>query len=853
MYLSDPAELVGRSEAIAQLEDLVRQARAGRGTTTVVRGAAGIGKSALLGVAVRAADGMQVLRYRGVEAERRMPYAGLQLVLGGTPGRPPDLGGPLQPALETIFGKHEGRVDPALAGLAAAAVIEEAVRQRPTLIVLDDAHWLDDETCPSLAFAFRRLTGQPLCVVVATRTASSDPFADLPALLLSGLTTAEATAVFDAAILLPMDDVARRRIVAEAGGNPRLLLAAAAATTEATFAGGFGHPAATRGAWLDELGPDERMLLITAAADTTGDPGLLWRTIDELGIDRRAVTRLEDSGRLSVGSLVLFTDPDARTAVYHSADGAERRAAHRALAAATDSPTHRAWHLARAAIGPDDVLAAQLDQLSSHAHSPAAAAFLERSALLTQDTRLRTVRALRAAGAHLTAGSPTSTTQMLITAALGRQDHRTRAQLAYQQARLTSFTHPSVNASSELLHTAQAVDMAGAPSVQARLEALLAIAKAGRLGPGAETAVDKLPTRPIVRGLVGELLHGLTQRFAQGFAAGYPILRRALDRASHAEDIQWLWLAAHVAGDLWADDCWQTLSAAALDSAHRTGSLLVMPSALTQACVVLLHRGEFDQAARLLTRIDATTSAIQAPRSFTAALLHAAWRGTAEAAVELIRTARRAAQQRGQGGVLATASLAEAVLNNGLGRYSDALSAAQDAIQHDELLTYGRAAIELIEAASRTGEHAAGNRALAALTVRTQLVGTDWALGIEARSRALLTGDPEALYRQAIDYLSRTSMATDLARTRLVYGEWLRRQGRRVDARAELHLAHESLTSMGATAFAERADREYLAAGERARQAAGGGGGGGPAGAAAGGGETKGARGGRQPPRKGGE
>ena len=831
--------LLGRSGELRRLEEELRRARSRRGTVLVLRGQAGLGKSTLLDIAAAGASGMEVVRFRGVESERSMRFAGLQLLCTAIRADVDQLEAPQRAAAEVAFGAAEGEVDPFLVGLAASSLLTAAARQRPTLFVVDDAHWLDPATSRAIAFALRRLDDHPIAVLLATRDdAADDQFGEFPSVRLDRLTDADACELLRTASFGRIDEAVLNRIVAEARGNPRAVLEVVDGVMSSEFAGGYGIACSPRTDLgplterVQSLGPDERRVLLLAAADPTGDPALQWRAAEVLRIDRRVARTLEDRRWLRLGTRVLFVDPGERSAVYRLATAEEREAAHCALAAATDpiaAPDRRAWHLASATTGLDDDLAAELERCAADAQSRSGrageAAFLERSALLTLDPRLRSTRALAAAAAKFDVGSAAVSVQLLATAELGRLDGHGRGSLDRQQARVAFFSKRNGHAAEQMLRAAQALHQTDERlACEGFLEALVAAIYAGQLGPGVDVFANKMPADWRTDGIARRLLVGLTARFAQGFAAGHRVLMSSLRAAArHDSDDrgrQWLWMAARIAADLWDDGLWAELTSHALDTARDTGSLMLLPYALTGECVAALHFGHFDKAQRLVEYIDALAASTRAPRFSCAALLLAGWRGDEQSAIPRIDTARRDALDRGEGIVLSTASLSAAVLYNGLGRYDAAFAAARDAAARDELVVFGWSVMELIEAAARTGEREAAACALAELTERTRVAGTDWALGIEARSRALLAEGPEAerLYQEAVERLGRSRVVVHLARAQLVYGEWLRRQGRRVDARIQLKAARESLTSIGATAFAERAHREYLATGDKARR-----------------------------------
>ncbi|MFC6157227.1 helix-turn-helix transcriptional regulator [Kribbella jiaozuonensis] len=824
--------LIGRSVVQRRLEDEFRSARSGQGRVVVVRGEPGIGRSAVLDLAA-GARGMELVRTRGVESERAMPFAGLQQLCTTLHADLTSLDSPQRAAIEAAFGVAEGRSDPYLIGLATLALLIAVAKERPALILIDDAHWLDAATSQALAFAFRRIDAHPIAVVLAT-PAEDDDFAQFPTLRLTGLSDADGRALLRTATYGGVDEAVLSRIVAEARGNPRDILAAVDGVMSPDFAGGYGVVCAgadTGG--LDErmanLTSAERLALILAAADPTGDPALQWRAADVLGLGHQVARTLQDQGWLRHETRVLFVDPALRPAVYCLATSSERDEVHAALATATDTivaPDRRAWHLALATTGPDDQLATELEHCAAHARRRCGrageAAFLERSALLTRDADVRSARLLAAAAAKFDIGSAPAAVQLLAAAGLGRLDGRVRRCLDQQQARLAFVDKRNGPAVEQMLQAAEERRRANEPlACEGFLETLVASTYAGRLGPGTGAFARRIPTDWTCDGTNRDLLVGLTARFATGFAASHHLLRPVVGAvADQHPSKRWLGIGARIAADLWDDDLWDELTSRAVDLARETGALMRLPYALTDRCLAELHFGNFDTAQHLVDRIDALTTSSRAPSFPCGALLLAGWRGAEEVALPQIEAARQDAMERGEGIVFTTAALSAAVLANGLGRYDVALAAARDVVAEDELVLYGWGLTELIEAAARSGQSRAAESALETLAERARAVGTDWALGLEARSRALLTDGPEAerLYQQAIDHLARTRVVVHLARTRLVYGEWLRREGRRVDARVQLKAARDRLAAAGATAFTERAHREYLATGDRARR-----------------------------------
>ena len=844
---------VGRDRERARLEQEVQGVRTGRSAVLVLRGGRGIGKTALLDYAARQAQGYRVIRARGVESEVRFPYAGLQLLCGPLLDQLGRLQAPHRQALRTAVVASTGPPpDPFLVGLAVLDLLSSAAELRPLLCVVDDAQWIDRPSAQVLGFVARRLHAQPVMVLLARRdTPRVRELDGLPELRLAGLSPTDSRTLLARVAPGRVDPPVVERITTEARGDPSLLLELLPGMSPADLAGGFGVTSDREQLGpveddvldqLDLVPPESRRLLLTAAAEPIGDPSLLWRAAAHLGVPRDAARPLESRRLLHLGLRVVFARPSLRLVVYGGATDDERRSVHRALAAATDAasdPARRAWHLAHAAEGPDEELAQELER---HAHGvrergglAAAAAFLEQATLLTLDPRPRVDRALAAAAAAHDAGADAAAARLLHTAEMGPLDGRAQARLERQRAQVASATGRADDAAGLLLGVARRLDpLDPGLARETHLEALAAAISAGRLGL-AQSPVDVAKAAEaaasvvVPRRAVDRLLDGLVVRYTQGSAAAAEPLGRALGEFGRAdggaEDTRWRWLACLVAAELWDDETWHTQTSRDVRLARETGALAVLPAALDNRAVAELLFGEFTASSGLVEEAAGVSGATGAAAFPHAALLLAAWRGCEDRALALFERARADAYDRGEGRVLTTIDLAAAVLDNGLGRHDEALAAARDATEADDLALLGWALPELVEAAVRVGEPDAAALALQRLTERTRPSGTDWALGIEARSRALLSDGQvaEDCFREAIDRLGRTRIRTHLARTQLVYGEWLRREGRRLDARGPLRAAREAFTAMGAVAFAERAHRELLATGEKVRHRAVGG------------------------------
>ncbi|MDX6722005.1 MAG: hypothetical protein QOD73_409, partial [Solirubrobacteraceae bacterium] len=844
------APLRGRSQERALLDGLLAGARDGQSGVLVLRGEAGFGKTALLEHAVQSAPDFTVLRTGGVEAEVELAFAALHQLCAPVLDGLDRLPGPQRDALAITFGMSAGPVpDRFLVGLATLSLLSDAAQERPMLCIVDDAQWLDGASAQALAFVARRLQTESLVMVFAARTPTVE-LAGVRELVVEGLDDADARGLLASVMPGPLDERVADQLVAEARGNPLALLELPRGLSPSQLAGGFGLPLALSlessieqsfRRRLEALPHDSRRLLLVAAAEPTGDPGLLWRAAERLHISGPVLDAAETAGLIEVDSRrVRFRHPLVRSALYRAATPRERSQAHGALAQATDAqldPDRRAWHLAESTGGPDEDVASELERAAGRAQArggrAAAAAFLERAAELTPEPLRRAGRALAAAQTKYEAGALDDALALLATAESGALGELERARVDLLRAQITFASRRGSDAPPLLLKAARELEAVDSDLARATyLEALAAARFAGPLGRGASVvevseaalAGPQPPQPPHPPDL---LLQGLAVLFTQGYAAGPPILKEALSAFRRETDLppreaRWLPLACQAAADVWDDVTWRLLSTRELERARDTGALTAMPLVLSTLSYIHAISGELGAAEALLDEIKAATEATGIPSHRYVALWVAALRGREAEFSELMDSTVSEAVARGEGFALAIAEQVSAVLNNGLGRYDVALAAVRQAVEVELSSEMGspRAVAELIEAAVRCGEHPLAERALERLAVTTQASGTDWALGVEARSRALPTdGDAaDGLYREAIERLGRTRVRLQLARAHLVYGEWLRRERRRVDARKQLRSAFELFTSMGAEAFAARAERELLATGERARK-----------------------------------
>jgi DNA-binding CsgD family transcriptional regulator len=845
--------LLDRRRERAVVDGALDRARAGESAVLVVRGEPGIGKTVLLDYAASraSASGFYVVRAWGVESEMELAFAGLHQLCAPLLGRLEQLPKPQRDALAVAFGMREGQApDRFLVGLAVLSLLAASAEDQPLACLVDDAQWLDRASAQCLAFAARRLLAEPIALVFAVRASGDDQeLAALPGLTVTGLGNADARRLLATAIGGRVDAEVRDRIVAETRGNPLALLQLPRGLGPGELAGGFWlpgrRPLASRiedsfHRQFQSLPPETQRFLLTAAADPTGAMTVLWRAGDLQGIPPDAAVAAETAGLVELGPRVHFSHPLVRSAVYQSASPADRRAAHRALAEATDpevDPDRRAWHLAHAAIGPDESVAVELERSAGRAQArgglAASAAFLERAAALTPDPAQRAARAMAAAQDKIQAGAFEAAVRLLAVAEAAPLDEFQRARADLLRAQLAFAANRGSDAPPLLLQAAKRLEPVDVGLArETYLDALNAALFAGRLAsPGGRpqevAAAARAAPRPSHPARAPDLLlDGFAANFTEGYSAGLPIIRRALgafdQETSAEEDLRWLWLACIAAVHLWDYDRWDTFSSRHVRLTREAGALSELPLALIQRAYALLFAGELVAAASLVEEVQVVTEAIGSRIAPYGDLCLAALRGR-EGEMPILATATKdEVVQRGEGLGIGLTDWATAVFNNGLGQYEDAMAAAEKASEYlvDVSVTVNWGLVELIEAAARFGSPERGTDAVRRLSESTSASGSDWALGIEARSRALLSDGETAdrLYREAIERLGRTRMGAELARAHLVYGEWLRRENRRTQAREQLRSAHEMLTAMGMDGFADRARHELLATGETVRK-----------------------------------
>jgi DNA-binding CsgD family transcriptional regulator len=829
------------------LAGLVAAVQAGQSRVLVVRGEPGVGKTALLDYLAGQAAGCRVVRAAGMQSEMELAFAGLYQLLAPMLDHLEHLPAPQREALRTVFGLSAGPApDRFLVALAVLGLLSETAGDRPLVCVVDDQQWLDQASAQALGFAARRLAADPVGLVFAARVPGEE-LSGLPELAVEGLPEGDARALLDSVLTGSLDARVRDQIVAEARGNPLALLELPRGMTPGQLAGGFGLPGAgsltgriedSFRRQLDALPEQTRRLLLLAAADPSGDPALVWRAAGRLGLAVQATVALAaEAGLAEFGARIRFRHPLVRSTAYQSASLTEKRQVHGVLAEVTDpqvDPDRRAWHRAQAAAGPDEEVAAELERSAGRAQArggmAAAAAFLERSVRLTADPAHLVERTLAAAQASVQAGAFDKALGLLVMTEAWPLDDFTSARADLLRAQVTFATGLGPAAPPLLLSAAsrlEPLDLGLARETY--LDAWGAALFAGHLAAGdlAEIcrAARALPRSPHP-GPVELLLDGLALLITDGRAAAAPALRQAASAfastgISVGDGLRWAWLATVPALLLWDDDGWRAILTRQIQLARDAGALESLPICLESAGMATAWSGDFGAAAAQITEVNAVREATGSPIPSYAALLLACLRGSQAEAVPLIDATINAAEAGGQGITVTTVRWMASILYNGLGRYDEAREAARQAAGDPAGFHASLWALpELIEAAAHSGDTLVAVDALQRLAETTQIAGTDWGLGIEARSRALVAEDgaAEGWYREAIDRLGRTQLRPELARARLLYGEWLRRQGRRSQAGEQLRTAHAMLDEIGMEAFAERAGRELLATGETARK-----------------------------------
>ncbi|HEV3354073.1 MAG TPA: AAA family ATPase [Acidimicrobiales bacterium] len=841
--------LLGRGAECEAIDGLVQAVRTGDGRVVVLSGEPGVGKTALLEYARDQAFGCRVASVSGIQSEMELAFAGLHQLCSSMLDRLERLPEPQQDALTTACGIRAGPPpDLFLVGLGVLSLLAEVAEEQPLVCLVDDVQWLDRASSLTLAFVARRLLAERIGMVFATRDdAQAHGLAGLPELALHGLGDADALTLLRGALTGPLDPAVMDRIVADTHGNPLALLELPRAMSPPELAGGYGLPSSTSVAGRIEDGfirriallpSDTRRLLLVASAEPVGDPVLVWRAAAGLGIENRAATPAIDEGLIRFGRQVVFHHPLVRSAAYRGASEADRQAAHRALAGVTDAadyPDRRSWHLAKSTAGPDEGVAAELERAATRARErgglTAAAAFVERAATLSTDPTRRLERMVMAAEGHLQAGSLERGLGLLAAVDTQRLDPSWSGRVWLLRGLIAFVAGDGAAAVKLLVDAGQRLETFDVSMArEAYLQALSVAVYAGRFAGD----VDLYEVARIARAApppigparaVDLLLDGLALLVDAGLDKAAALLRRAGNAFRRGdtpvrEDLRWLRLACATASATWDHESWYALACRDIQLRRDNGALAFLPIALNNLALLVVLQGDLGGAAVLLAEAEDINEVTGSEYTLYGASLLAALRGREGDAAPLIDATVTSAAAEGRGHVVRAANWALATLYNGLGQYDRAFAAAREADAQPPDWAWDLYLHELVEAAVRAGELDIATEALDRLATTTGALGTDWPLGVEARSRALVIGSAAAedLYREAIDRLGRTPMRVELARAHLLFGEWLRRERRRRDAREQLRTAHELFLEMDMEAFAERAARELRATGATARK-----------------------------------
>jgi len=847
------SELLGRHRERAELDRAISGLGKRRSAALVIRGEAGIGKSVLLDYAADQAAGHCVTRATGVESEMELAYAGLQQLCGRFLGRLNALPVPQREALKVAFGLATGPPpDDFLVAMATLSLFADAVDEGPVVCLVDDAQWLDRVSARALGFVGRRLDMEGVALVVAVREPSlslGTEFSGIPELVLGGLDDVHARKLLDSVIMGPIDERVRSRIIAETHGNPLALLELPKAWTAAEMAEGLWAPDADslRGRFeqgfarrLESLPDDAVLLLLLAAAEPLGDPTLLWAAADRLGIGRLPAAAAQTSGLIDFSPRVRFRHPLVRSVVYRSALEQDRKAVHAALADVTDpdlDPDRRAWHRAEATSGVDEQVASELERRAEQARArggrAAAAAFSERAASLTSDPALRADRLLAAAIGKYSAGALEESLALLGAVAAGPPSDLRTAEAEALRGRIAFDQRRTGDAARVLFHAAELLrPLNPRRARRTDLDAFFA----ALLSSGPNSSSNELDVAraaqtarfTIESGQPLDILHeALAARFSKGFVAAEPVLRHALDAVrdmpTDTRD-EWEWLAGNRGAGLIAVELWDIDSAVALATRHvklsrRAGALVLLQYALNYLGSTCLLTGDLDGARQTIDEDRLISQAIGGTPVGYIEPWYLALRGREAHATRTIDHLVRGAATYGHGRMLDRASFYRGVLYNGLGRPKEALEFLAPVFARDVVGYYAFFIPELAEAAARADNRPILEAVVAWLAERAALTPTEWFLGIDARVRALASDSAaaDALHRESLDRLSRTRLRSEIGRGRLLYGEWLRRHGRRVDARRQLQAAYDTLTTMGLDGFADRARLELLATGATVR------------------------------------
>lgn len=844
-----------REDERATLDALLQGARAGLSGATVLRGEPGIGKTALLGYAAKAADGLEVVHVVGVEAESGFAFAALHRLLVPFLDRLERVPRSQRSALEVACGLADGdAADVMLVGLGALSLLAEAAADRPLLLCVDDAQWIDPESLDVFAFLGRRVHAEGIVVLFAVRDgASAGTGVDgLPTVQVEGLDRVSAIELLRSVHTGELDSGVADQVVMSMAGNPLALTDLGRELASYGLAGGVVLPETVpvRGRleahYLDQvraLPPSTQVWLLLAAAEPSGDVGYLTAASRTLGLPDDASHEAEVAGVVVVRQRVEFRHPLVRSAVYSGATSPERRGAHRALATAmtrVGDDDRRVWHRAAGAAGPDEDVADTLEGAATQARTrggfAASSRFLARAAELSVDAAARSRRLLGAAEASLTAGVPIQARALLDQIGPGPFDASIEGRRLLLLADLDITLGEEgafATAPVRCLEAARAfADHDAERARQAVHQACRAVTTCEHLLP--------MPLSDIAQAVVdrwgdddGPVAHRTTlaafsRIVLEGYVEAVPDVRRAIaaltsPAASDDELLAHVSLGTTLCTVTWAFDQRTRFQERAAATARRLGALRDLDIILFVQSMGATDVGDLRGAEEHLVEGHQLRATLGTTPEMIEIYRHPellAWQASRDGLKEELAGMIEASRWLGIGATVTIAHHALTILHLGQGRYAEAAAAARAAIDTGWYGMEVRGLPNLVEAATRAGEPDVAEQALHDLGIRARAAGGPLALGIHARSAALVAsdGDAEALYRAAIEQLARSSARNELARAHLVFGEWLRRRRRRADARDELRAAHAIFADMGATAFTERARSELAATGERARR-----------------------------------
>jgi DNA-binding CsgD family transcriptional regulator len=804
----------------------------------------------LLDWAAETAGDMRVARAAGVESEMDLGFAGLHQLLVPLLDGLDRLPAPQRAALQSAFGLTTGpSPDRFLVGLATLTLLTEVATSRPVLCLVDNAQWLDQASAEVLGFVARRLLADRVGMLFAVQDGEERAVVlqGLPELMVGGLEERAAHELLAMVACGPVDPRVSERIVAETAGNPLGLVEFGAELTAGERSCAVPLTGQLRiGGRLEELylsrvralPADARTLLLVLAADQLGDAAKVWQAAGRLGVGPEAL-ELPAVERLVTGTPSLrFRHPLMRSIVYHGAPSVARWRVHEALAAVSDpvrDPDRRAWHLAQATSGADEDVARELERSAGRARArggwAGSAVFLERSAELTADRGRKAGRLVAAAEARLMTGETSAARALLDCATPDLLDPVVRARARRLEGEILFAAGESAAATSVLLEAARMVTPYDAQLARDTLLESFAAQLSNWQAAGGAEVVQAIRSAPGIAqshaSTADLLLDGFGAVAERRFAAAARLLRQAVDAVTGGEplpgDAPQRFLALRLAAtELHDDSAWRELAGQWVARARNQGALAATVIGLGFQASSRLVEGRFAAAEAAIAEARTLAEAM-GNRAYVAGLAEVevevlAWRGdqagTRLLASGLLGVKADQGRERGKHRV----HKAVAALELGLGNYPAALRHALAAAADQPVLSYPSGPDVLIEAAIRCGDRAAASAALDAVAPWWQACGTPWSLGLLARGQALLADDMHAEdgHRLSIEHLRQCQVTPQLARSHLLYGEWLRHRRRRRGAREQLRAACELFGALGMGTFAQRARAELRAVGEHA-------------------------------------